>query len=68
MGMENLNKKQKRIKQINFEDNERKRRKALYGTRASSKIFESAAITSRRQWANGIDKNNENLDNKGSQK
>jgi hypothetical protein len=67
--LDSLNKKQqKRIKQINFEDNERKRRKALYGTRASSKIFESAAITSRRQWVNGIDKNSENLDNKGSQK
>lgn len=65
-GGDTLNRRQlqRRIKQSNFEETERKRRKALYGTRASSKIFESAAITSRRTWVNGINKNAVEMDNK----
>ena len=34
---------------------ERRKRKALYGTRASSKIFESASLNSR-PWLSGMDK------------
>lgn len=52
IGRKNL----KKIKQNNYEELERRKRKALYGTRASSKIFESAAITSRRTWVNGVNK------------
>ena len=36
----------------------------MYGTRASSKIFESAAITSRRTWVNGSNKTTVEIDNK----
>ena len=40
----------KKLKLSNYEEMERRKRKALYGTRASSKIFESAAVISRRSW------------------
>ena len=51
------NKKQlKKLKQSNMEEMERRKRKALFGTRASSKIFETAAITSRRTWVDGVNK------------
>ena len=55
---------QRRIKQSNFEETERKRRKALYGTRASSKIFDSPAITSRRTYGSGVNKTGVEMDTK----
>ena len=47
-------------KQINkgyMDDKERLKRKALYGTRASSKIFESAAMNCGGPWVSNVEKN-----------
>ena len=52
------------MKQNNTQEIERRKRKALYGTRASSKIFESAAVTSRRSFNNGSKKIDEGITSK----
>lgn len=40
----------------------------MYGTRASSKIFDSPAITSRRTWGNGVNKSTVEMDTKVNSK
>ena len=58
----------KKPKSGNLEEIERRKRKALYGTRASSKIFESAAFTSRRTWVAGNNKLNIDNESKETEK
>ena len=55
-------------KYANLEEIERRKRKVLYGTRASSKIFDSAAFTSRRTLYAGSNKSNLDSESKDTEK
>ena len=46
-------KNQRKVKAGTNEEIERRKKKALYGSRASSKIFEAASGNNNQNWASG---------------